>query len=258
MTNTITKPLHFKNQFGEKLAAYLDAPVEESPTAYAIYAHCFTCTKNLKTMVKMIKALAESGIAVLRFDFTGIGASEGDFSTTNFSSNVQDVISAATFLEDNFQPPQLLIGHSLGASTVLKAAASIHSSRAVVTLGASYDPSHLGDLLQRAKQKAESEGSAEVVIGGVRYKIQKQFFRDIENIKMGEIIRKLNRPLLILHSPEDQTVPIEHAAKIFRDARHPKSFVSLHPADHLLSNENDAIYAAKVISAWVSRYLISS
>jgi len=258
MTKTTTKPLYFANQFGEKLAAYLDVPAEKSPAAFAIYAHCFTCSKNLKTMVKMIKVLAESGIAVLRFDFTGIGASEGDFSTTNFSSNVQDVISAATFLEDNFQPPQLLIGHSLGASTVLKAAASIPSSRAVVTIGASYDPSHLGNLLQHAKEKANAKGFAEVIIGGVRYKMQKQFFQDIENIKMQEIIRELNRPLLIMHSPEDETVPIEHASKIFRDARHPKSFMSLHPADHLLSNENDAIYTAKVIAAWVSRYLISS
>ena len=246
----------FSNASGQKLAAYLDAPDGQSPIAYALFAHCFTCSKNIKTVARVSRALAERGIAVLRFDFTGIGESEGDFADTNFSSNVEDLIAAANFLQKNLGTPKLLIGHSLGGAAVLQAAGRIPSAIAVVTIAAPHDPSHLGRLLRSTKEEVEAKGAAEVVIGGKRFQIKKQFFDDLEQNRMQESIRTLRRPYLIVHAMEDATVPIAHAERIFQDAQQPKSFIAIDGADHLLTRESDAIHAGSMTAVWANRYLI--
>ncbi len=247
----------FSNAEGQNLAAYLDAPDGRSPIAYALFAHCFTCSKNIKTVARVGRALAERDIAVLRFDFTGIGESEGDFADTNFSSNVADVVAAAEFLKREFEAPKLLIGHSLGGAAVLQAAGRIPSAAAVVTLAAPHDPTHLGELLRSTKEEAEAKGAAEVVIGGKRFRIKKQFFDDLQQNRMQESLRNLHRPYLILQATDDTTVPILHAERLFADARQPKSFIAIDHADHLLSRESDAVYAASMIATWAHRYLMA-
>lgn len=250
-----TERLRFPNFSGNFLSANMDTPDNGDFQTIAIYAHCFTCSKNLKTLVPFFKSLTEEGIAVFRFDFTGIGNSEGHFTETNFSHNIQDILSAAQYIEDIFEAPKLLIGHSLGASAVLAAADKINSIRAVVTIAAASTPSHLGKLLNNAKNDAEKEGQAKVKIGEQTFTLNSHFFQDLEEQKMDDIITSLSLPLLVLHSPMDQIVPIEHASTIIQKAKHPKSFVSLYPADHLLSNSIDARYAGKVIAGWASKYI---
>ncbi len=247
--------LTFRGAAGADLSARLDLPDGEQPRAYALFAHCFTCNKNYKAIAGISHALARTGIGVLRFDFTGLGESEGDFADTNFSSNVEDLVAAADFLRDEYEAPGLLIGHSLGGAAVLQGAARIPSSRAVVTLAAPSDPSYLVRSLGRAAQTIEARGEAEVTIGGQTFKIKKQFLDDLEHVAMQETIRALNRALLILHSPADEVVDIESAARIFQAARYPNSFISLDGADHLLSERGDAEYAASLIAAWVQKYL---
>jgi alpha/beta superfamily hydrolase len=231
--------LSFKNERGEQLAARLDLPVDEKPVAYAVFAHCFTCTKNLNAVVNINQALAGEGIATLRFDFTGLGESEGDFSYTSFSSNVSDLIAAADFLKFEFEAPKLLIGHSLGGAAVLQAARSIPSVVAVATIGAPSSLTHLARHLAPQKAEVSSKGEAEFTLAGKTFRIKKQFLDDLELIHMQETIRNLNKALLILHSPLDNIVAIENAAEIFQLARHPKSFISLDRADHLLSDRED-------------------
>ncbi|MFQ5753775.1 MAG: alpha/beta fold hydrolase [bacterium] len=247
--------LVFKNKNGENLAARLDLPVDEKPAAYALFAHCFTCTKNLKAVGIISRALNREGLAVLRFDFTGLGESEGDFADTNFTSNVSDLIAAADFLKQEFEAPKILIGHSLGGAAVLKAADSIPSARAVATIAAPAEPTHLAHHLTSTQKTIAMEGVAEINIAGRTFKIKKQFLDDLEQTKMQESIRNLKCALLILHSPIDNTVGIENAGQIFQAARHPKSFISLDHADHLLSNENDSTYVGSVIATWVRKYV---
>ena len=247
--------LTFENQEGIKLSARLDLPMDEKPYAFAIFAHCFTCSKNLNAVVHINRALARKGIAVLRFDFTGLGESEGDFSETSFSSNVTDIISAADYLRQHFDAPKLLIGHSLGGAAVLQAASSIPSCRAVATIAAPASLTHLVSLFDSKKEALETRGETMITIGGRGFRIRKQFVEDIEGIRMEEKIRKLERPLLILHSPRDKVVGIENAQEIFEAARHPKSFVSLDQADHLLSNREESRYAGSVLAAWAEKYL---
>ena len=230
-------------------------PIDGSPIAYALFAHCFTCTKNLKAIHHISRALAREGIAVLRFDFTGLGESEGDFADTTFSSNVADLIAAADYIQSEFEAPKILIGHSLGGAAVLQAAAHIPSCRAVATIGAPADPVHVTRLLKDQMADIEQKGEAEVLLEGRRFKIKKQFIDDLEQTHMEEIIHNLKKALLIFHSPVDNTVGIDNAAKIFQAARHPKSFVSLDQADHLLTNEVDAIYVGNVIAAWALKYI---
>jgi len=250
-----TQRIYFRNQNGHRLAANFDWPEEGQPIGFALYAHCFTCSKNLKTMVKMIEAIVEAGFAVFRFDFTGIGESEGDFSETNLTSNVDDLISAAKYLSDNQHGPQLLIGHSLGGAAILQAAHQIPTAACVATIAAPYDPSHLSGILAEARQTAEREGVASVNIGGSLFRLKKHFFDDLEKAQMQQVIRSLKKPLLILHSPRDTIVPIEQASMIFQQARHPKSFISLEPADHLLSDVGDARFAGNMIATWAKRYI---
>lgn len=250
-----SKRLRFPNQNQHKLAAYLDVPESGKPRAYALLAHCFTCGKNLKSMVNINKELTTHGIAVLRFDFTGIGESQGDFSETNFFSNVDDLFSAAKYLEQEFEALTLLIGHSMGGAAALQVAQQISSVKAVVTLAAPSSPDHLSDILQQTRCEAESEGAAEVTIGGKTFTLKKQFFENLERVKMQETIRNLNKPLLIMHAPNDDTVHVDNAAEIFRAARHPKSYISLDKAGHLLLNEKDARYAGALIGTWAGKYL---
>ncbi|MCH7754503.1 OsmC family protein [candidate division KSB1 bacterium] len=247
--------ISFKNANGENLSARLDLPLTGEPVAFALFAHCFTCSKNLRAVGNISEALNREGIAVLRFDFTGLGESEGDFTDTNFSSNVADLIAAAKFLEKEYQSPKILIGHSLGGAAVLQAAGNIPSAIAVATIGAPADPTHVKHLLGSTQETIEKEGAAEVSIAGRTFKIKKQFLDDLEQIKMQESIRNLKRALLIFHSPVDNIVGVENAGKIFEAARHPKSFLSLDHADHLLTDEQDSQYVGHIISAWAGKYL---
>ncbi|MFZ0945467.1 MAG: bifunctional alpha/beta hydrolase/OsmC family protein [Syntrophobacteraceae bacterium] len=248
--------LYFKNPDGKRLAARLDLPLDEKPTAFAVFAHCFTCTKNFNAVVNINRALALHGIAVLRFDFTGLGESEGDFSETNFSTNVADLIAAARFLEDAYEPPRLLIGHSLGGAAAIQAAQGIPSAEAVATIAA---PADLKGLLSSIDgpplEELEKDGETKINISGRDFKIKTQFLNDLKQDNMAEAIGALRRPLLIFHSPADRIVSIDQAAKIFTAARHPKSFISLDKADHLLSNREDSLYVGSVLAAWASKYL---
>lgn len=248
--------LSFSNKDGRRLAARLDLPADEKPAAYAIFAHCFTCTKNFNAVVNIDRALAAQGLAVLRFDFTGLGESEGDFSETSFSSNVSDLVAAAEFLRDKFEAPKILIGHSLGGAAVLRAAAAIPSILAVATIGAPADLSHvIGFLENGGENKWEETGDATVNLYGKLFKIGKPFLEDLRDKDMEETIRELGKPLLIFHSPLDNIVGIENAGRIFRAARHPKSFISLDKADHLLSDREDSLYVGSVLAAWAKKYL---
>lgn len=247
--------LFFTNTEGKKLAAVLEIPANGAPVAYAVFAHCFTCTKNIKAAVNISAALVGQGIAVLRFDFTGLGESEGDFSDTNFSSNVDDLVVAAEFLRLHHEAPKLLIGHSLGGTAVLQAAARISSALAVATIGSPCEPSHVTRHLGDTKSVIEAEGEAVVRLAGRDIRIKKQFLDDLEETRMRETIGKLSRALLVLHSPVDNIVGIDNAAQIFQVARHPKSFISLDRADHLLSNAADSKYAGTIIATWAGKYL---
>lgn len=249
------KKFTFENIAGDQLVGRLNIPADGKPVAYALFAHCFTCTKNLKAVGHISQAMMDQGIAVLQFDFTGLGESEGDFADTNFSSNVTDLIVAAEFLEEAHEGPQILIGHSLGGAAVLQAAASIPACRAVATIGAPADPEHVTHLIADAREKIEQEGQATVKLAGRSFTIKKQFLDDLEEAKMETSIKTLERALLVCHSPVDQTVGIDNASRIFLAARHPKSFLSLDTADHLLMDESDARYVGRAIAAWAGKYL---
>lgn len=249
-----SRPLTFDNGRGHQLAARLDLP-DGRPRGYALFAHCFTCSKNLHATTQVSRALTECGYAVLRFDFTGLGSSEGDFADTNFSGNVEDLVAAARFLEREHQAPQLLVGHSLGGAAVLRAAGSLPSVKAIATVGAPCHPEHVTRMLRSAQDEIESTGRAVVELAGRRFTITRQFLEDLQGHPMREAIGQLGRALLVLHAPRDQTVGIDNAARIFEAAKHPKSFVSLDDADHLLSERRDAAYVGTVISTWAARYL---
>ena len=245
----------FLNQRGEKLAARLDLPGDESPIAYALFAHCFTCTKNIKAAVNIAAALNRERIAVLRFDFTGLGQSEGDFAETNFTTNVADLVAAAEFMADQFQAPQIIIGHSLGGAAALQAAKAIPSLKAVVTIGAPHDPGHVKHHFDTVQKQIKQKGSAEVSLAGRTFTIKRQFLEDLEMQQIDTHINFLKAALLVMHSPRDTTVAIDNAAKIYQAAKHPKSFISLDDADHLLMAEEDSLYVGMMIAAWARRYI---
>ena len=249
------KKLEFTNAAGQNLSARLDFPEDNKPAAYALFAHCFTCSKNIKAISHISRALTRNGIAVMRFDFTGLGESEGDFSDTNFSSNVGDLVMAAEFMASQYKAPKILIGHSLGGAAILQAAAQIAASIAVITIAAPADPGHVTRALGDTKEVIERQGEAEVNLAGRTFKIKKQFLDDLSSVPMRQTIRNLNRALLIFHSPVDDVVGIENAAKIFQIAHHPKSFISLDQADHLLMNPKDSQYVGSLIAAWVMKYI---
>ncbi len=250
-----TKKIEFKNQKGVSLSAKIDFPVSGRVLHYALFAHCFTCNKNLSAVRSISRALTQNGFAVLSFDFTGLGDSEGDFSDTNFSSNIADIVSAADFLKENFESPELLVGHSLGGAGVLYAANLISSVKAVATIGAPAHPEHIEKLFANDLNEIKEKGVAKVNIGGRPFLIKEQLLEDIKNTDLLFSKSKNNLSLLIMHSPQDKIVDISNARDIYLNAKHPKSFVSLDGADHLLSQKDDSIYAGSIISSWSMRYL---
>jgi putative redox protein len=244
----------FVNAQGQRLAALLDTPAGE-PRAYALFAHCFTCGKDVTAARRIAQALTALGIGVLRFDFTGLGASEGEFANTTFSSNVADLLAAAGALRERRRAPAILIGHSLGGAAVLAAAADVPEARAVVTIAAPSDPVHVTGLFRDRLADIAQQGEIEVALRGRTFRISRTFLDDVAQQRLREKVAQLRKALLIFHSPTDELMGIENASHIFEAAKHPKSFVSLAGADHLLSRPSDASYVAKVIAAWAERYL---
>jgi putative redox protein len=249
-----TQKLEFTGHGGDTLAARFDMP-DGKAKAVALFAHCFTCSKDIPAARRIAARLAGLGIAVLRFDFTGLGHSQGEFANTHFSSNIADLVAAAQHLESLGQAPALLIGHSLGGAAVLAAAAQIPSAKAVVTIGAPADPGHVIHNFGCKLDEIAAAGQAQVSLAGRPFTIRQEFIEDVSAVRLTPAISVLKRALLVLHAPGDQTVGIENAGEIFGAAKHPKSFVTLDNADHLLSRAEDAEYAADVIAAWSRRYL---
>lgn len=251
-----TEKVTFPGALSAQLAARLERPVGE-PIAYALFAHCFTCSKDLRAVREISRALCDEGFAVLRFDFTGLGESEGDFADSDFSSNVEDLVAAADYLRREHQAPGLLIGHSLGGAAVLLAASRIPEIKAVATIGAPSDTQHLRASLIRSAPQLASADEAEVELGGRKFTIKRRFLEDLEAQDVEQRLGGLRVPLLVLHSPTDETVTIEHARRIYDAAHHPKSFVSLDDADHLLTKPRDARFVAGLLAVWSARYLVT-
>jgi uncharacterized OsmC-like protein/pimeloyl-ACP methyl ester carboxylesterase len=252
--NVPTERFQFTGSEGQQLAAALDLP-EREPLAYALFAHCFTCGKDVLAARRIAVALAAKGIAVLRFDFTGLGSSDGDFANSTFSSNVTDLVRAADHLRETRKAPAILIGHSLGGAAILAAAGQIPEARAVVTIAAPSDPAHVTGLFADRIEDIREHGESEVSLAGRPFRIKREFLDDIAEHGLMAHVAKLHKALLVMHAPTDDTVGIDNATRIFVTAKHPKSFVSLAGADHLLTNKNDATYVADVIAAWATRYL---
>lgn len=242
------------NRSGLSLKGSLELP-SQPPVGYAIFAHCFTCSKNVRAATQVSRELAGQGIAVLRFDFTGLGNSEGDFANSNFTSNVSDLIDAAYALQERYEAPMLLVGHSLGGAAVLMAASELSSVRAVATIGAPSEPAHVERLIGNTTTMTHDDGSATISLGGRELRIGADFVEDLRSNRVADQLPNLRKPLLIFHSPMDSVVNIEQARKLYETAKHPKSFVSLDSADHMLSEPNDAQFVAETLAAWVSRYL---
>jgi putative redox protein len=245
----------FQNKEGQSLVGRLELPIDQRPHNYAIFAHCFTCNKNLSAVKNIGKALTARGFGVLRFDFTGLGESDGDFEDTNFSGNVADLIAAADYLNENYKAPSLLIGHSLGGAAVIFAATEITSVKAIATIGAPSNPNHVQHLFKSGLEEIEASGKAIVNLSGRDFTIKKQFIDDLESKSLPDTAKNLRKAILVMHSPQDDTVGIKNAEEIYIAARHPKSFVSLDGADHLLMNKKDSIYAGEVIAGWARRYV---
>lgn len=250
-----SKKVQFTGALGETLAAKLDLPDDENIKAYALFAHCFTCSKDLRAVGNITHQLADVGIATLRFDFTGLGESAGDFANTNFSSNIDDLVAAYEFLDSEYEGPSILIGHSLGGAAVLQAAHRMKTVKAVATIGAPAEPDHVKKNFQMDLDTIEKNGEAKVTLAGRPFTIKKQFLDDLDEIRMRDYIQKLDRALIIFHSPIDNTVGIENASKIFLAAKHPKSFISLDEADHLLHQKEDSEYVGKVLGTWSEKYI---
>jgi len=244
----------FENQSGQALSGILDLPVKP-PVGYAMFAHCFTCSKNLRAAGNIARALNDAGIAVLRFDFTGLGQSEGEFADTNFSSNVADLLAAVDYLAQEHEAPSLLIGHSLGGTAVLQAASQVESAVAVATIGSPSEPAHVSRMFAGSEETLREHGEATVDLGGRPFLMKQQFLDDLDKQDLRSTIGALRKALLIMHAPLDNVVEVDNASALFVAAKHPKSFVSLDNADHLLSQETDSRYAGHVLAAWASRYL---
>lgn len=249
------KKVKFPNPDGTELSGYLELPLNQQPHSFVLFAHCFTCNKNFFAVKNIARALSENGYGVLRFDFTGLGDSEGNFADTNFSGNVEDLVAAATFLEKEHAAPSLLVGHSLGGSASIFAASQIPSVKAIATIGTPSSPQHVTHVLRSELEEIQAKGKARVNVGGRDFTIKEHFLNDLKTQDLGDIVSKIDAALLVLHSPQDTVVEIQNAEELYRAARHPKSFVSLDQADHLLTKTKDSQYAGKVIAAWASRYL---
>lgn len=249
-----TQKTTFIGSGGETLAARIDLP-EGRIRAFALFAHCFTCSKDLFSVTRISAELARRGIAVLRFDFTGLGQSGGDFANTHFTSNVEDILAASDHLAAHFVAPSLLIGHSLGGAAVLCAASRIPSAKAIVTIGAPSEAEHVVHQFHADVARIEAEGVSEVTLAGRPFSIRKSFLDDVREQRIKDHITRIRAALLVLHAPGDETVSISNASDIFLAARHPKSFVALDGADHLLTDKRDGLFAARIISAWSARYV---
>jgi len=249
-----TRKLEFPNAQGHVLAGALTLP-DLPPRAFVLFAHCFTCGKDIAAAARIARSLAGHRLAVLRFDFTGLGGSGGDFANSNFTSNVDDLVAAADYLAEHYHAPGMLIGHSLGGTAVLTAAPRIDACKAVVTIGAPATPEHVERQFAARLDEIESTGAATVQLAGREFRIQRQFLEDLRNQSVAERLNRLRRALLVFHAPLDATVSIDEASAIFQAARHPKSFVSLDGADHLLSRNEDAQFVADTAATWVRRYL---
>jgi len=249
-----TQKITFPGAGGEKLAGRLEMPAGP-PRAYVLFAHCFTCTKDIFAARRIAAGLTDRGFAILRFDFTGLGHSEGEFANTDFSSNVGDLVAASDYLRDNYAAPRLLLGHSLGGAAVLAAAEQVPEAVAVATINAPSDPGHIAESLKINLDGLENKEDIEVEIAGKHFTVSHKFIEDVRSQHLKPKIEKLRKALIVFHAPRDQIVGIENAGEIFAAAKHPKSFISLDDADHLLSRREDAIYVADVLSAWAGRYL---
>jgi putative redox protein len=244
----------FKGSAGYELSARLDLPA--GPVrAFGVFAHCFTCTKDVLAAKRIASGLASAGLGVLRFDFTGLGSSEGEFANTNFSSNVQDLVSAAAYLRENYSAPAILIGHSLGGAAVLAAAHEIPEARAVVTIGAPADVAHVLKNFGSSLEEIRDKGEVQVSLAGRQFRIRRSFIADAEQHRLADRISSLGKALLVMHAPRDAVVDIDNASKIYLAAKHPKSFISLDDTDHLLSDPAAAAYAARMIDVWASKYI---
>lgn len=250
-----SKKLSFEGAQGDDLSAQLDLPESAEPEAYVLFAHCFTCSKNLNAVAHIAEALTNENFAVFRFDFTGLGESEGDFSDTNFSSNIEDLVKAADYMKSEFAAPDILVGHSLGGAAVLQAAHHIPGCKGVATIAAPCNPNHVKQNFEMKLDEIEDKGQARVTLEGRSFNIKKQFLDDLEETNMNDIIHSLDRALLVFHSPVDNRVAIENAAKIFERAKHPKSFISLDDADHLLSDEKYSAYVGTMLASWAYNYI---
>lgn len=249
------KKVFFPNKEGAELSGYLELPLNQEPHSFVLFAHCFTCNKNFFAVKNIARSLSENGYGVLRFDFTGLGESEGDFADTNFSGNVDDLLAAASYLEKEHTAPSLLVGHSLGGAAVIFAAKQLPSVKAITTIGAPSSPDHVTHILRSDIPEIKEKGKAIVNVGGRDFTIKEQFLNDLTSKDLKQLVANLDVAFLVLHSPKDSVVEIKNAEELYIAAKHPKSFVSLDNADHLLSKSEDSIYAGKVIAAWASRYL---
>ncbi|PKH49404.1 osmotically inducible protein C [Tenacibaculum sp. Bg11-29] len=246
--------LNIINKKGHKLQAYLELPANQKPNYYAIFAHCFTCSSTLGAVKNISRSLTQHGFGVLRFDFTGLGRSEGEFSESYFSANIDDLISVNDYITEHYDAPCLLVGHSLGGAAVIVAASKLENIKAVATVGAPSNVSHVKHLFSHGIENIKTAGNVEVNIGGRPFKINQEFISDFDKTNLPEITKSLRKPILILHSPIDTVVGINNAQELYLSAHHPKSFISLDDADHLLSNPKDSIYAGNLIGTWAERY----
>ena len=246
--------LEIKNSKGVVLHAYLELPANQKPNYYAVFAHCFTCTSSLSAVKHISRALTNHGFAVVRFDFTGLGRSEGEFADSHFSGNVHDLLDVSKFLDENYQAPSLIIGHSLGGAAAIVAASKLDSIKAVATIGAPSTVGHVKHLFSHDADEIKDKGNVEINIGGRPFNVNYQFIEDFEKTNLPEITKNLRKPILIMHAPTDTIVGIKNAEQLYHSAHHPKSFVSLDNADHLLSNKNDSAYIGEIIGSWVKRY----
>lgn len=250
--NTIK--LDIKNKKGQNLQAYLELPANENPTHYAIFAHCFSCNSNFNAVKNISRSLSNHSFGVLRFDFTGLGKSEGEFAESHFSANVDDLIAVNTFLTENYKSPVLLVGHSLGGAAVIVAGSKLENIKAVATIGAPATVNHVTHLFSHAIEDVKEKGEVEVKIGGRPFKINEDFVKDFSKTDLPKITKELRKPILVMHAPFDNVVGIENAHEIYHNAMHPKSFISLDDADHLLSNKTDSIYVGNLIGTWADKY----
>lgn len=249
-----TLRIEIENKKGLKLQAYLELPANQKPNEFAIFAHCFSCNSNFNAVKNISRALSNHGFGVLRFDFTGLGKSEGEFAESHFSANVEDLLDVNTFLEKNYKAASLLVGHSLGGAAAIVAASKLKSIKAVATVGAPATVNHVTHLFSHAIEDVAKKGEVEVKIGGRPFKINKDFVADFSKTDLPKITKELRKPILVMHAPFDSIVGIENAHKIYHNAMHPKSFISLDDADHLLSKPSDSIYVGNLIGTWADKY----